>query len=290
MSHDNPGSTPPGWYPDGQGGQRWWDGSQWTSHTQPAQPPQQPAPQPYGGGGGFAGPGGPGGPGGGFGGGYGTPPKKKRTGLIIGIVVAVVVLLVGGGVALALLLGGDGDGGSKDKDAADGPRSPVEVAEAYLNANFEGDYGTICELAEESERSEELEDADADDCDEYQDNIQEDVDERNDDYIEEYDESYDDILDDIDYSVTVEDAVEDGDSATVDWQETYEYSGDNDTFLEEAFDGDTTYESDGTMLLCRADDEWFVKDPYYDEDYSENCDGESADGNDDGDDYSDGIY
>lgn len=30
------GTTPPGWYDDGQGAQRWWDGSQWTDHTQPA--------------------------------------------------------------------------------------------------------------------------------------------------------------------------------------------------------------------------------------------------------------
>ena len=35
MSDPNQPSTPPGWYPDGQGGQRWWDGSQWTEHTQP---------------------------------------------------------------------------------------------------------------------------------------------------------------------------------------------------------------------------------------------------------------
>ena len=38
-------TTPPGWYPDGQGGQRWWDGNQWTEHTQPAQgdAPEAPA-------------------------------------------------------------------------------------------------------------------------------------------------------------------------------------------------------------------------------------------------------
>lgn len=35
MSDPNQPSTPPGWYPDGQGGQRWWDGTQWTEHTQP---------------------------------------------------------------------------------------------------------------------------------------------------------------------------------------------------------------------------------------------------------------
>lgn len=37
MSDPNQPTTPPGWYPDGQGGQRWWDGTQWTEHTQPAQ-------------------------------------------------------------------------------------------------------------------------------------------------------------------------------------------------------------------------------------------------------------
>ena len=35
MSDPNQPTTPPGWYPDGQGGQRWWDGHQWTEHTQP---------------------------------------------------------------------------------------------------------------------------------------------------------------------------------------------------------------------------------------------------------------
>lgn len=36
-------STPPGWYPDPDGGghRRWWDGSQWTAHT------SAPAAQPY---------------------------------------------------------------------------------------------------------------------------------------------------------------------------------------------------------------------------------------------------
>ena len=33
--------TSPGWYPDPEapGGQRWWDGSQWTEHRQAAPPP-----------------------------------------------------------------------------------------------------------------------------------------------------------------------------------------------------------------------------------------------------------
>ena len=36
-------STPPGWYPDGQGGQRWWDGNQWTEHTLPQESSDRPA-------------------------------------------------------------------------------------------------------------------------------------------------------------------------------------------------------------------------------------------------------
>lgn len=56
MSSDNPtspdapepivtGTTPAGWYPDGTGGQRWWDGAQWTEHHQPAPTPDAvPAP------------------------------------------------------------------------------------------------------------------------------------------------------------------------------------------------------------------------------------------------------
>jgi hypothetical protein len=29
-------SAAPGWYPDGTGGQRWWNGSGWSEHTAPA--------------------------------------------------------------------------------------------------------------------------------------------------------------------------------------------------------------------------------------------------------------
>jgi TM2 domain-containing membrane protein YozV len=36
----------PGWYPDGQGNQRWYDGNQWTENVQPGGAQAAPAPQP----------------------------------------------------------------------------------------------------------------------------------------------------------------------------------------------------------------------------------------------------
>lgn len=37
--------TPAGWYVDAQGTTRWWDGYQWTEHTQPSAPTPAPTPQ-----------------------------------------------------------------------------------------------------------------------------------------------------------------------------------------------------------------------------------------------------
>lgn len=41
-------ATPPGWYPDQHGAQRYWDGAQWTQHVAPPTPPgAQVYQQPY---------------------------------------------------------------------------------------------------------------------------------------------------------------------------------------------------------------------------------------------------
>jgi hypothetical protein len=86
----------------------------------------------------------------------GGPPKKKRTGLVLGLVAAVVVL-VGGVTALVLLTGSDGkDGGTAapaggqaanapaGKPAA--PTTPANLAQLAidsLNGRSAGQYATL---------------------------------------------------------------------------------------------------------------------------------------------------
>lgn len=108
---------PPGFYPDPNGTQRWWDGQQWTARTQDS------APQPMG-----QAPAGQG---------FGTtapqaPPSKRKTPWIIGGVLAA-VLLVGGGITAAVMIGGDDD---KQDEKASGPEDTVQ---AYFDALAEDD-------------------------------------------------------------------------------------------------------------------------------------------------------
>lgn len=297
MSDPNQPTTPPGWYPDGQGGQRWWDGTQWTEHTQPGpgqapqapqvggdatqvapnraadygnapqgqqygQPQQgygQPAQQGYGqpqqgygapqqfaqqgyGAPGYGPPaGGPGGPG-------GKGGKGKLIAIIGGAVgaVAIVAILL---VVLLKVLGGG---------------SPDSVAEDYLNANFDDDFAKLCEMATEEKQKDGLEELDADDCDEGQEKAQKQIDDFKDQYESTFDESYDDLKSDTDFSVETKNVEEDGDEATVDWETTKEYTGDNDDYIEQALNGDKTTEEKGTMLLCKEDGDWKVQDDDYD--------------------------
>lgn len=86
--------TPAGWYDDGHGQLRWWDGSQWTAHTAPLaqQTVQQPtAPRPAAAAGGPL-----------------VEVKKSKLGWILAIVLvlaAVIGALIGGAAGAAL--GGD---------------------------------------------------------------------------------------------------------------------------------------------------------------------------------------
>lgn len=67
--------TAPGWYPDGQGNQRYWDGQGWTAQTAPS-PATAPPPPPYG----QPVPGGP------------VKKSHKTRNIVLGVVAAIIVI------------------------------------------------------------------------------------------------------------------------------------------------------------------------------------------------------
>ncbi|MGV9195104.1 DUF2510 domain-containing protein [Microbacterium sp. MC2] len=98
MAENEAPAPPAGWYPTPEGGQRYWDGHQWTD---------LPAPSP--------------------GVGSATPQStthreraatgRRRTG-VIAAVIAVTLLLAGGGTAIALKLNADAEQAAADQEAA----------------------------------------------------------------------------------------------------------------------------------------------------------------------------
>ncbi|HWJ80944.1 MAG TPA: DUF2510 domain-containing protein [Nocardioides sp.] len=274
MSDPNQPSTPPGWYPDGQGGQRWWDGTQWTEHTQPAegqrpaapeqphvpgpeaptqiapnraadyppqqQPQQQPAQpqQPYG-----AQPqqqpyGAPQ-----YGGQqpygaapqYGAPPQKS--GGKKGLLIGIIVAVV-----LVLLV--CGVGGFFILKGGDDPKS---VAKDYLGAEADGDFEKVCELTSSDYQKQLLDSAGADKCSEIEDKLNE--------QLSAFSEgtTYSELFDDLDINYDVGDVSEKGDKATVDYTIEVKYNGDNPIGQQLETD-----KSDETLELVKEDGDWKV--------------------------------
>ena len=159
-------STPPGWYDDGHGAQRWWDGTQWTEHTQAtantpvAASPQVPA-DPYAmtdasslGLGGQVPPAEPVGP---YTPGFpgGPPPRRKSNLWIVWVVIGVVVLgLVITAIVLipALLTRTIGAAGGA-QPSNDDEKSAVHAVELYDDAWSEVDCDKFFAATTESFRT-----------------------------------------------------------------------------------------------------------------------------------------
>jgi hypothetical protein len=110
-------TTPPGWYDDGHGAMRWWDGTRWTEHVAAQDAPPAPAADP-------------------------APAKSKLW--IVWVILGAVVLgiLILGAVLLSRILsagvgqvGLSGDGGPADADQ----QAAVAAVELYDDAWQDGD-------------------------------------------------------------------------------------------------------------------------------------------------------
>lgn len=126
MSDQN-ATTPPGWYPDRDGGQRYWDGTAWTNHTQPAAASRPEA------------------------------KSNSKKNLIVFGVIALLVLCCGGGGLLAIFSGGEesgpqivepnGSSGEKDEheapDEDDSPGSASNPAKIGDTIELEGTRYTV---------------------------------------------------------------------------------------------------------------------------------------------------
>jgi hypothetical protein len=285
MSDPNQPTTPPGWYPDGQGGQRWWDGTQWTEHTQPpaggapaapaapAAPsapsapghdlPTQVAPNRaanYGGQPGQPGaqqPAAPQPPQGVYGAPAGQPgfgqPGFGQPGF--------------GQPSYGP--GGGSSGGGNGKLIAIigggvgalllviillvvlfkviGGGSPEDVAGDYLKASAEGDFNRVCELVTEDDQKEAFDEFDIDDCGDIEDAIKDDP---------EYDEDeFEDYYDDFEADIEIGDVKEKEKTAEVEFTSKTEYKGDDDDIAEYF---DENEESKGTIYLVKEDGDWKV--------------------------------
>lgn len=129
--------VPAGWYPDGYGAQRWWDGTRWTEHTLPLPPPTQPL-WPA----------------------YGDPsaraPRSRRT-LILAVGAGVVVLVLLLVLALVLVLAGRSGPGDTVQGAFKAFVSgDCHGYQSRLTVSAQGGRFSCAELKQESSQTKDL--------------------------------------------------------------------------------------------------------------------------------------
>ena len=121
---------------------------------------------------------------------------------------------------------------------------PEDVATGYLEALYDGDIGTACELSSTDYQTELFGfydgDTDVGDCDALQDA---------------YEVEVGDAMDDFSYDYEIGEVSETGDTAEVDVTQTIEYAGD-DPGAAETFEDDNTDE--GVITLTKQDGDWLV--------------------------------
>lgn len=134
-------STPPGWYDDGHGAQRWWDGVRWTENVQPTAAPADPVVTLRD----AAAPAYPAAP----------PPRQKSNLWIVWVVIGVLVLglVITAIVLIPMLLGGF-FAGSGDEPSDPDERAALAAVDLWDEAWDEVDCDKFFEATTEDFRAE----------------------------------------------------------------------------------------------------------------------------------------
>jgi hypothetical protein len=247
-------ATPPGWYDDGRGAQRWWDGIRWTEHVQPIAAPAQvqpfaesgptpatgpdavtavlPDPQqhdPY------------------YGAGLPVPPPQKKSKLwILWVVLGVVVLafVIGAIVIIPLLIGGFlGAAGGSSSGTGTETGTPDEQAAVAAVQLWDDAWSNVdCDAFFQATTEELRTEIELADCSTFEEQAQ----------------NFTDSTDD--YQLEVQDVTHDGDTIVITTTETYQNLVDADTG--ETLDSPEAIEEQWEYHVIDTGGQWAIDDAF----------------------------